>query len=53
VVPSDRGALVHAIVELGHHQRRASLGRLAKGLPGFEVRFSGKDRYQVLELGST
>jgi rhodanese-related sulfurtransferase len=51
--PRDRGALVQAIVELGHHQRKTTLGRLAKGLPFFEVRFSGKETYQVLEGGST
>jgi rhodanese-related sulfurtransferase len=53
VTPPDRAALVQAIVELGHQQRNTTLGRLAKGLPYFEVRFSGKEKYQVLDGGST
>jgi hypothetical protein len=49
VPPPARQVLAEAIVELGHQQRRTTLGHLAKGLPTFEVRFTTDGGYEVLE----
>ena len=50
VVPASRPALAEAVVRLGHLQRVVTLGRLAKGLPGFEVRFRTRDQFTVTEM---
>jgi len=50
VVPASRQALSESVINNGHHQRKTTLGHLAKGLPTFEVRFHGRTRFTVEEL---
>jgi len=51
VVPASRQGLAQAVVDMGHLQRGVTLGKLAKGLPGFEVRFHTRENFTVTELG--